>query len=308
MPGSASRLRSLIVPVDGDTFGEHALPIAMEIACRSGADLRVLHVYRPLQSTFQPIRHSYHGSLDSYLKHRQRTYLEGLVARLAESTAVSVTPVFLQWPDVVDSLCEASRPGSDMIVMSTRRRGPLGRLWFGSVADEVVDRARVPVVLVPGNNTPVDLTRKPALHQILVPLDGSESAEHVLESVFTLGTAAKADCTLLRVISSPRRSASSDIGPKWQRLLVQKEKKEAWRYLRRVAGPAEERKRRIRRVVLDPRPVDQAILSYAKTDGADVIALAKQSRKGIAQFFQSGVVDKVARGAKVPVLMVGSNV
>jgi nucleotide-binding universal stress UspA family protein len=308
MPAPASRLRSLVVPVDGDSFGEHALPLALEIAGRSGADIRLMHVYRPLQSTFQPIRHSYHGSLDAYLKHRQRAYLQDLVQRLAKFTSVRVTSVFLQWPDVVDSLCEAARPGSDLIVMATRRRGPLGRLWLRSVADEVVDRVPVPVLLVRGEDAPIDLTRKTPLQHILIPLDGSESAERILEPAFALGTLAGADCTLLRVIASAPRSASRDIGPRWQRLLVQKEKKEAWRYLRRIAGPAEERKHRLRRVVLDPKSIDQAILNYAKTDNADVIALTKPPRQGIAQMFRSSAVDKVVRGTTVPVLLVGSNV
>lgn len=36
--------RSLLVPVDGDPFGEHALPLALGIARRAGAEVQVVHV------------------------------------------------------------------------------------------------------------------------------------------------------------------------------------------------------------------------------------------------------------------------
>src|SRR4051794_31888029 len=46
------RYRSLLVPVDGEAFGEHALPLALGIARQAGAEVRVVHVHCPLQSTF----------------------------------------------------------------------------------------------------------------------------------------------------------------------------------------------------------------------------------------------------------------
>jgi nucleotide-binding universal stress UspA family protein len=40
----------------------------------------------------------------------------------------------------------AEREGCDLIVMATRGRTGLGRLWLGSVAEEVVRNAACPVV------------------------------------------------------------------------------------------------------------------------------------------------------------------
>src|SRR5262249_30206615 len=44
------RYRSLLVPLDGSPFGEHALPLALGIARRSGADVRLVHAHSPLES------------------------------------------------------------------------------------------------------------------------------------------------------------------------------------------------------------------------------------------------------------------
>ena len=50
---------------------------------------------------------------------------------------------------VADGILERARAGKpDLIVMATHGRGPLGRCMRGSVADELIRRARVPVLLV----------------------------------------------------------------------------------------------------------------------------------------------------------------
>ncbi len=36
---------SILVPLDGSPFGEHALPYAFDIARRTGAQLHLAHVY-----------------------------------------------------------------------------------------------------------------------------------------------------------------------------------------------------------------------------------------------------------------------
>jgi len=37
--------RTILLPLDGSVFSEHALPAAIEVARRSGAVLHLVHVY-----------------------------------------------------------------------------------------------------------------------------------------------------------------------------------------------------------------------------------------------------------------------
>ena len=39
--------RTILVPLDGSAFGEHALPLALGIARRSGAAVQLIHVCTP---------------------------------------------------------------------------------------------------------------------------------------------------------------------------------------------------------------------------------------------------------------------
>jgi nucleotide-binding universal stress UspA family protein len=81
------------------------------------------------------------------------------------------------------------------------------------------------------------------------------------------------------------------------------EETEAWRYVRRVARRRGGQTRVHPRVVLDRQPTAKAILSYAKTHDADLIALATRGRGGLARLLRGSVTDQVVRGASVPVLV-----
>jgi nucleotide-binding universal stress UspA family protein len=301
------RYRSLLVPVDGERFGEHALPLALGIARRTGAELRVLHVHCPMQPASRETLY-YERGFDAFLRRRQQAYLDDLVRRLRKVTSVPVTPVFLQGREVADSLCEAAGAGTDLVVMATHGRGPLGRLWFGGVADVLMRRLSVPLLLVRGYSAPADLTGDPLMRHVLIPLDGSAVAEQVLEPALALGTMTGADHTLLRVIPAMTDYSVAYAGAGSQRPLADRHHAEAWKYLRRTAARLGGRTLRIHpRIVHDEQRVANAILRYAQAHDADLIALATQGREGLARLCRGSVADRVVRGASKPVLVIRAN-
>lgn len=298
-----ARFRSLLVPVDGGPFGEHALPAALKVARLAGAEVRVAHVYRPVQSPHRPETLYYDSSLDAQLRRRGKAYLGGLVQRLRRVTDVRITPVFLEGKEVADALGEAARAGTDLVVMATHGRGPVGRLWFGSVADALTRRLSVPLLLVPGYKAPVDLTGDPLLRRLLIPLDGSAHAEQILGPTLTLGALTGADHTLLKVVR-PVPDYGLGYDADWHTLPMAREEYRARAYLRRLADKLDGGTCRVRaRIVFEEQPVAQAILEYGQKHDADLIALATRGRGGLARLFRGSVADQVVRGASVPVLV-----
>jgi nucleotide-binding universal stress UspA family protein len=294
------RYRSLLVPLDGSAFGEHALPLALGIARRAGADVRLVHVHSPLESVYRPERLYYDSGLDAWLKRRQQAYLDDVVRRLAKITSVPVTPVLMEGREIAATLCTASA-GADLVVMATHGRGPLARLWWGSVADVLMRRLTVPLLLVRGSRAPANLTDDPAVRHLLVPLDGSALAEQVLEPAVALGTLMGADHTLLRVLRLMPDHSVAYGGSGLERLRAGRPHLEARRYLGRVAERLGGRTLRVHpRLVLGEQPTAKAILRYAQTHDADLIALATRGRGGL---LRGGVADRVVRGAAVPVLV-----
>src|SRR5262249_7380285 len=83
--------RSLLVPLDGLDFGQHALPLALSLARRLGAALRVVHVHVPVRGVFGELRGLYDETTDRTLRERDRAYVDAVVQRLAAAADISLS-------------------------------------------------------------------------------------------------------------------------------------------------------------------------------------------------------------------------
>jgi nucleotide-binding universal stress UspA family protein len=85
--------RSILVPLDGSTLSEYALPIACDIARRFGAALRLMHVHMP--ATPDPIYVEglpvIDGDIQSLDTDHERAYLERIRDRIIAEHDLRVT-------------------------------------------------------------------------------------------------------------------------------------------------------------------------------------------------------------------------
>jgi nucleotide-binding universal stress UspA family protein len=307
--------RSLLVPLDGSPFGEHALPLALAVARRAGARLHLLHVEDPLPATGSPeMTAFFDDDLAAQLRAHQQAYLDEAVRRVKAVAAVPVTSALCPGDVAPTVAAEATRVGADLVVMATHARGPLGRFWLGSVADELVRQAPARLLLVRPEEFPADLQREPALRHVLLPLDGTPLAEQMIEPAVALGSLLGAQFTLLRVLTPvvttpypalPGGTAGQLTASLIDRLqeLQQHLRQQARDYLEQVADRLRGRALRVKtRVAVAEQPAS-AILQEAENQGADLIALETHGRRGLSRLFLGSVADKVVRGASVPVLV-----
>jgi nucleotide-binding universal stress UspA family protein len=299
--------RSILVPLDGSSFGEQALPMAVEIARRAGATLQVAHVHTPLAPLFAEARPNVENTLDPRIRERMRGYLEGVAQRLKSVTTVPVTAVLLQGGIEETFREHAAASGVGLTVMATHGRGPLRRFWLGSVADRVLRQGPTPLLLVRPREEVPDLTKAPALKHVLIPLDGSELAERILEPAAALGSLMRADFNLLRVVPPVLYPGTElDAYPllTGDQTWLEQQKAEALAYLDQVVPRLNERSLRVQaRVVVEQQPAT-AILDEERGLGIDLIALGTHGRGGIARLLLGSVADKVIRGGSAAVLVV----
>jgi nucleotide-binding universal stress UspA family protein len=305
---------SLLLPVDGSKFAEHALPIALSIARRAGARIQLVHVHAPL--TENPKAYGFSiPPLDAHLKEEHQTYLESLRERIRKVSTVPVTSSFLEGEIAETLRVTASSTDTDLVVMTTHGRGLLQRFWVGSVADALVRQLSVPLLLVRPREEVVDFTREPAVKRIILPLDGSALSEQILPPALGLGSLMDAEITLLRVIKPVYVPPASDVlagGPYRQQLerLMQELKKgeeelrqKATEYLERMAEKVRAASLRVKALVVTSEHAAQAILEQASNTGSDVIAMETHGRRGLSRIVLGSVADKVLRGAVVPMLV-----
>lgn len=304
--------RKVMVPLDGTTFAEHALPLALSIARHSGAELHLVAVAPPLTAAYTEGVFVSTADMETEAIERLSSYLADVRQRLDGDFLV--TSAVLEG-DIATCLCaHAASRDVELVVMATHGRGPLARFWLGSVADDLVRHAHLPILLVRPEEGPVDLSQEPEPHRVVLCLDGTELAERIIEPAVNIAALLPdVQFVLVRVIKpvmpAPAMLEGPTVDEEVQHLLhevetAQKELyQEAERYLRDVAGRLQARGLRAEvRVAIDDRP-EEAILHEAEAAGAGLIALETHGRGGLARLVMGSVADKVVRSAHVPVLV-----
>jgi nucleotide-binding universal stress UspA family protein len=283
--------RSILVPLDGSAFGEHALPLPLSIARRAGCGVQLVHVHAP-EDPPEAVT-------------AQTAYVEGVAGKLA-AAGVAAVPALMVGETVSELREYAWSSAVDLVVMTTHGRGPLSRFWLGSVADALVRELATSLLLVRPSEGPVDLTAEVRLGHLLMPLDGSAHAEAILGPALQLGEAMKSAYTLLQVVS-PMPVLGYDVfgyDPAGANdALVDQMRVREVGYLDGVAARLRGRGLHVRPVVAVSLSAAGAILAEAGTGGHDVIALETHGRHGTARVLLGSVADKVVRGAVVPVLV-----
>jgi nucleotide-binding universal stress UspA family protein len=304
--------RSILVPLDGSTAAEHALPVALSLARRLGAALRIVHVHITAWGVYG--EGGLYGALvDQEVRDGMQAYLNETVQRISTAAEVSLTSTFLEGlvPDAIKR--HAADANVDLIVMTTHGRGPMARFWLGSVSDALVRQMSIPVLFVPPNDIRVDLSQEPVIKRIVISLDGSQLAEQVLEPAMALATAAEADVVLLRVIQqwtpdhdSPDAPRMSGLRPELLKQMQEADQQEqaaAEKYLAQLVEKLRAPSMNVQsRLVRHGQPAT-AILEEASTLAVDIIALATHGHGGLKRLLLGSVADKVLRGATTPVLV-----
>lgn len=295
--------RSIMVPLDGSSFGEHALPLARSIARRTGARMQLTYVYVPGQPLVMDAIPPYDRGFEAQDRARDRAYLERLAERMDPHGSIDVTVTMLDGPIAEALLAHAVAEKVDLVVMATHGRGALSRFWLGSVADRLVRRATVPVLLVRPQEGAPDLAHEPVLHQVLVPLDGSALAEQVLAHATALGSSMDAEYTLLQAVEPLAGEYGVELyaAEQGQEAFARLQEK-GQTYLEGVAARFRAETLQVRTAVVIGPPA-RAILEYAHHQPIELIVMATHGRSGIANLLVGGVADKVLRGATVPVLL-----
>jgi nucleotide-binding universal stress UspA family protein len=300
--------RSLLVPLDGSACAEQALPPALTIARKAGAVLNVVSVQVPFPATYEGmVRVS--NPLQADARDRARSYLDAVVQRIAATSPVPTRATLLDGPVAEALYRHAGTTGIDLVVMTVVGAGPWTRLWLGSVADELVRRLPMPLLLLRPQEPAPAPGIEPAFRHILIPLDGSEVAEQILEPAVALGNLMQAEYTLLRVARpavsarlAPGAGPTSELPQQRLPLNEGQPSSDAQAYLDRVAERLRAGSLRTEtRVVLHDHPAE-AILS-AQDAGIDLIAFTTRGHRALPWLFLGSTADKVLRGATTPVLV-----
>ena len=282
-------LSTILIPLDGSQFAERAVAYADRLAEATSARLVLIQVL-PLRLLERP-------ETDLDIADEARAYLRGIADQLTSKGRVVETAT--PWNDPSSGILDQVRASqAELVVMATHGRSGPGRWVYGSVADEVLRAAPVPVVLVPARATrPWAAGARP---RILVPLDGSELGEAALAPTEKLATRIGAEVVLLQVVQWPPYTLYGD-GAYVMALDVDQSLTEAQQYIGAVA-------KRLSvshvRCVVELGDLPAAIAEIARREKADLIAMATHGRSGLARLVLGSVATGTLQQASIPLMLV----
>jgi nucleotide-binding universal stress UspA family protein len=293
----------LLVPLDGSTTAEQALPVAAAIARRTGTRLHLATVLPPMPVPLVGEEPGTEPGFEQKLRDQSLEYLKATADALGTTHGLDVTFALLDGAPV-HALAEHARVRHvGLIVMTTHGHSGVNRLWLGSVADRLLRRTRAPVLLL----RPKDGTPHTEFRHTLVALDGLAEGERILGPAIELGSlASDSRFTLVQVLEPPvslitRLALSgSTMRPHWREL----QENCARSYLERVATRMRQRGQCVDTRVLSGPGVGEGILDLAQTIGADLVVVGTHGARGVERMLLGSVADKVIRGASQAVLVV----
>ncbi|MFW5904659.1 MAG: universal stress protein [bacterium] len=140
----------VLIPLDGSEASEEILGPVTSLLPAQGGKVTLLHTVRepfPLASSYLPHAVEEEKAADEQ-RERAREHLEE-TARRWSPMGVEVDTEVLVSDDVAASVLEyAHGHPVDLLALSTRGRGGVGRLLLGSVADKLLRGSEIPVLSV----------------------------------------------------------------------------------------------------------------------------------------------------------------
>lgn len=278
-----------LVPLDGSPLADRIVTQLKRLLVASDVEAVLLTVVAP-DPDAAALARKRQDALD---------HLNGVRDALVEQGALASVEVVVG--DPVEQISErAAKIGAELVVMASHGRSGLSRFVRGSVAENVIRRSTVPVLVA--NPRAVDTaaaTGELAFQRILVPLDGSDVALDVLPLAETVAKRYGAEVLLLRVTAppaaalvegayyppmvfpSPHETAAS-LEPVRQRLAAQGIR------ARTLSG-------------LGPEALE--IVDIADREQVDLVVMSTHGRSGVSRWLFGSVAEQVLRHCTRPLLV-----
>lgn len=146
----------IVLAVDSPERSEEAAEVALSMARANDADLIIVHVIPPSVAVIPPFGGGLPvltpASIYSVNKEEQRrtsqwmSHFSWLAQQRRVASTIRILPA--DRPVAEQIVGVAEEDGADLIIMGTRERSSLDKIFFGSVSGEVIKKSRCPVMIV----------------------------------------------------------------------------------------------------------------------------------------------------------------
>lgn len=293
-------IRNILVPLDGSALAEASLAPVRALARATGATVTLLHVLE------NDAPESIHGEPHLSEEGEAALYLADVARRWDGATSFLEHVHLNPEHDIAASIAQhAAELDSDLIAITTHGGGGLRGLFFGRIAQKVLQQTDRPVLIVRPDQV---AGRQFDCQRIAVALDGTDDAAQALPLARSLAQALGAEMTLVRVVPTlgairGERTIPATMLPTATAALLDMQVEEAARYLARLRDEIGDPT-----IVAIVRRGDVASEIAAAVDEADcqLVLLSTHAKAGLEGLVTGSVASRILGRLRQPVILLRS--
>ena len=285
----------ILVPLDGSTLAELALPYAEELAGAFNSDVVFIGICEPEESQYSHMCQLYIEKMAEAVRNRIKKVSPRAIVR---SVALHGSPA----EGIIDY---TEKNDVSLAIMVSHGRSGIMPWTLGSVANKVLQGIGMPILLIRAKAPHLESGAQGLFNQILVPLDGSDASEAVLPYVRQLTEKLRSEVVLLQVVA-PGQHVHTIGGLNYVRFTEENLKlmrADAKQYLDK-AGRKLTGTEGIIRLEVKIGDAAQEIIKLADETNTNLIAMSTHGHSGIRQWLFGSVTHKILHAASTPILLI----
>lgn len=297
---------TILVPLDGSQLAECVLPHVVAIARSFDAEITLL---RMLEKNHAGTSAQLFDLLNWQInKTKAALYLEKIMARFQE-LGLHVQTTVLEGL-VAEGITEyAQNQGMKLIILSSHGRHGLTQWGISSITQKIILSAPTSVLIIRAHQQDIpagELSADPLYRHVLVPLDCSQRAEHVLPIITQLAHVQQPTVHLVHVVQTPEMARQmptvrEDID--LSNRVVERNLEEAGHYLEQVKSRSYLQGIAVQTHLITSDHTAAALYQLVEQEHIDLVTLSAHGYSGKPQWPYGSVVNNFILYGKAPLLI-----
>ena len=268
------RTRTIIVGTDFSKGSYVALELAVDIANKIHADIKLMWVCRE--------KLLYTDDQNNYVRNLATQKLEDLCEKhQAKLTNTKITSMIMQGKVAPTLAAEAEKANASMIVIGTNGASGFEKYWMGSTAVRIVQEATCPVLSI---REGFNFHKK--LERILVPLNMSTNSRQKLPVAVKMAKAFDAQINILGQYENNTQAQTVGI------------------YIKQAEAFLEKQNIPYTTEFMQSKNLADDVLSYAETINSDLIVISTEQDNVLSSLFIGTNAQQLVHHSLVPILSV----
>jgi nucleotide-binding universal stress UspA family protein len=295
-------IKHILVPLDGSTLAEDAIPYAVEMVNVTHARVTLIHVIEKNPPE------NIHGQAHLHTREDAARYLSEIADKYfapltAVATHVHEEPVDKVADSITNHIVEYN---SDLLIMCSHGNGGVRDMLYGTIAQQIIANKKIPVLVIhPSEDKKPDA---PKFKRLMVPVDGNPEHEQGFDYAVQFARDSGASLQLFLVVPTYQvlqgeQAALGTLLPISTAYMLDELESASETYLYnhidRLCKMNVDTNAEVRR----GDPVDE-IVNYAGENTFDMVIIGTHGKSGARAFWAGSKASRILSRLKTPVLLV----